>query len=94
MVFKKGLARTPLQARQLVIHEHIVVGDKKINAPGYLVSVDEESQITFDVKSSFFSADHPERVVVKKEKKGKEVKSSDDLDVEVVQLTEEDEQIE
>ncbi|MEK6984586.1 MAG: 30S ribosomal protein S4 [Nanoarchaeota archaeon] len=44
-VHRKNIARTMLQARQLITHEHIAVGSKKITAPSYLVSIDEESKI-------------------------------------------------
>jgi small subunit ribosomal protein S4 len=63
LVLKKGLARTPLQARQFIVHEHIVVNGKKITAPGYLVPVVEESQISFVANSSLASAEHPERAI-------------------------------
>ena len=34
-----------LQSRQLITHEHVAVGSKKITAPSYLVSVEEEPKI-------------------------------------------------
>jgi small subunit ribosomal protein S4 len=37
LVFEKGLAQTIYQARQLVVHRHIQIGGKIINAPSYLV---------------------------------------------------------
>lgn len=45
LVFKKGIARTIKQARQFIVHGHIMVGDKVITSPSYLVSVDEEDNI-------------------------------------------------
>ncbi len=45
LVHKKGLARTLLQARQLVLHGHITVGGRRVAVPGYLVSVAEEGVI-------------------------------------------------
>jgi small subunit ribosomal protein S4 len=47
LVWRKGLARTPKQARQLVVHGHIVIGDEKVSVPGYIVRKDEEGQIKF-----------------------------------------------
>lgn len=64
LVLRKGLARTPRQARQFITHEHIFVGGKKITAPSYLVPVNDESTIVFDPKSPFASEDHPERVKI------------------------------
>jgi small subunit ribosomal protein S4 len=45
LVYKKQLAKTMLQARQFITHEHVVIGNKKITAPSYLVSIEEEPQI-------------------------------------------------
>ncbi|MBU4502096.1 MAG: 30S ribosomal protein S4 [Nanoarchaeota archaeon] len=72
-VLNKGLSRTISQARQLIVHGHIFVGDKKVTIPSYMVKSDEEAQIRFDDRSTFINPEHPERVVQKKEKK-KEVK--------------------
>lgn len=47
MVHQKGLANTIKQARMLVVHGHIALQDRKINAPGYLVKKDEENLIGF-----------------------------------------------
>ena len=46
LVFRKGLARTPRQARQLVIHGLVKVGGRKVVAPSYLVTVEEEGMIS------------------------------------------------
>ena len=45
LVCRKNLAKTMMQAREFITHEHISVGSKKITTPSYLVSVQEESQI-------------------------------------------------
>jgi len=45
MIYRKQMARTMLQSRQLITHEHIAIGQRKITAPSYLVSVNEEPQI-------------------------------------------------
>ncbi|MBI4399867.1 30S ribosomal protein S4 [Candidatus Micrarchaeota archaeon] len=46
-VFKKGLARTMKQSRQLIIHGFIAIKDRKITAPSYMVPVNEESLLTY-----------------------------------------------
>ena len=46
MVFKKGLARTPLQARQMIVHRHVMIGDRCVDRPGYWVQRGEEDKIT------------------------------------------------
>lgn len=45
MVFKKGMAVSPLHARQLVTHGHVVVGRRTVTIPGYGVSRQEEGEI-------------------------------------------------
>ncbi len=45
LLCRKNLAKTMLQARQFITHEYVAVGDRKITAPSYLVSVEEEPQI-------------------------------------------------
>jgi len=67
IVYKKGLTRTSKQARQLIIHGHIFIRDKKVTVPSYLVKRDEEDLISYNPKSSFAKDDHPERPILKKE---------------------------
>ena len=45
IVMKKSNLKSPYQARQLVVHGHVSIGNRKINLPGYLVKREEESQI-------------------------------------------------
>ena len=45
LVFKKGMAVSPLHARQLVTHGHVSVGARRVTVPGYEVSHSEEGQI-------------------------------------------------
>ena len=45
LVFKKGLAISPLHARQLVVHGHVAIGERSITVPGYLVQTNEEGSI-------------------------------------------------
>lgn len=61
-VFKKGLAKTINQARQMIVHKHILVNNKIITSPSYLVKVSEEDKIEVNPKSPFYSTDHPERI--------------------------------
>ena len=51
IVFEKGLAKTIYQARQFVVHGHIQVGGKKINAPSYIVKKAEEYMVGYVAKS-------------------------------------------
>ncbi len=43
IVFKKRLAQTTRQARQLIVHGHVGVDAKRVGAPSYLVKFSEES---------------------------------------------------
>jgi small subunit ribosomal protein S4 len=45
MVFKKGMAVSPLHARQLIVHRHVLVGGRRIKVPGYNVNMGEEDSI-------------------------------------------------
>jgi len=49
-VFKKGLANTIKQARQLIVHGHIFINGRKIVYPSYLVSKEEEDKIQLSPK--------------------------------------------
>ncbi len=46
-VYKKGLANSLKHARQLIVHGHIAVNNRRITIPSYIVSVDEEHGIDF-----------------------------------------------
>ncbi len=61
LLFRKGLARSMNQARQFIVHRHVVTGDKCITFPSYLMTVAEENQLGFKTKSQLSDADHPER---------------------------------
>lgn len=45
MVMKRSNLKSPYQARQIVVHGHVSIGNRKINLPGYLVKKDEELEI-------------------------------------------------
>jgi len=46
-VFKKGLARSMKQARQLITHGLISVKGRRVSAPGYLTKASEEDSIAY-----------------------------------------------
>src|SRR5437764_3988040 len=45
IVMKKGGTKSPHQARQIVVHGHVSLGNRIVNLPGYLVKREEEPQI-------------------------------------------------
>ncbi len=42
VVYRAGMASSRAQARQFVLHGHVLVNGRKVNIPSYLVSVGEE----------------------------------------------------
>lgn len=63
MVARKGLARSVNQARQFVTHEHVMVGNRVVSAPGYHVPLDEEPSLALVPTSPFANTAHPERAL-------------------------------
>ena len=51
IVTKKLGFKTPYQARQAVVHGHIMIGERKVNIPSYTVTVGEEDSIHFSPES-------------------------------------------
>ena len=45
VVMKRSNLKSPYQARQIVVHGHVSIGNRKINLPGYQVKKDEELEI-------------------------------------------------
>jgi small subunit ribosomal protein S4 len=51
LVFKRGLAHTPKQARQFIVHGHIAVDGRKVRWPSMIIPLSEENKISFYDKS-------------------------------------------
>ena len=81
LVFKKGLARSVNQARQFIVHGHIMVKGTKVSVPSYMVSREEEHDLSFNPVGSLSKEDHPERAI--KEKK-EEVPAIEETKVEEI----------
>ena len=64
IVFKKGLALSIRQARQFIVHGAIMIGDRKITSPSYIVKRDEEDKVRINPKSKLSGPDHPEMLKV------------------------------
>jgi small subunit ribosomal protein S4 len=64
IVFRKGLAKTVQQARQLINHGHVTIGNRRVTAPGYIVPKLEEPHIAYASKSSFNNPSHPLRQTI------------------------------
>jgi small subunit ribosomal protein S4 len=76
MVFRRGLSKTVYQARQLVSHGHIAVGEKIVSVPGYMVARDEEQKLKYFSHSPLAKADHPVRKIVAATAAGQSVSES------------------
>lgn len=61
VVYHLGLANTPKQARQFIVHGHISIGDRKVTVPGYLVKRKEEPHVQFHLTSAVANENHPAR---------------------------------
>lgn len=61
IVFRKSLAKTPYQARQLITHGHILIGNRRVTVPSYIVSREEEAQLIYSPQSTLANPNHPMR---------------------------------
>jgi len=61
IVFRKGLARTIFQARQLITHGHVTVGNRRVTIPSYIVAKAEEEQVMYSPQSAIVNETHPLR---------------------------------
>jgi small subunit ribosomal protein S4 len=59
LVFRKGLAKSIFQARQLITHGHIAIDGKRVLTPNYLVLRDEEPKIAYSPTSPLSAPNHP-----------------------------------
>jgi small subunit ribosomal protein S4 len=66
LVYRKGLARSPKQARQLITHGHIAIAGRRTSIPSYRVSRTEETTISYYGTSPFLSDSHAEKVRIAK----------------------------
>uniref|UniRef100_A0A7J2U672 Small ribosomal subunit protein uS4 n=1 Tax=Ignisphaera aggregans TaxID=334771 RepID=A0A7J2U672_9CREN len=53
ITWKKGLAKTLHQARQMIVHGHISIRGRRVTSPGHLVSRDEENYVSLYPTSSY-----------------------------------------
>jgi small subunit ribosomal protein S4 len=49
IVMKRAGTKSPHQARQVVVHGHVSIGDRIVNLPGYIVKKEEEDLIRLRV---------------------------------------------
>ncbi len=63
-VYFKGLAASPKQARQLLIHGHISIGDQVMTVPGYIVTREEEAVLQYSSFSELANEQHALRLEI------------------------------
>ena len=61
IVHRKGLASTPYQARQFIVHRHIAIDNGIVTSPGRLITVTEEEAISYAPRSPLADSKHPSR---------------------------------
>jgi len=61
IVFRKGLARTAFQARQMITHGHVTIDNRRVTIPGYIVPKEEESKIIYSPESAVARQELPVR---------------------------------
>jgi len=76
IVFEKGLANTHMHARQLIVHGHIAVDDRRTTFPSYLVPRDLEVKIGYYGKYKLEKIKPKKVQKEEKESTEKEVKES------------------
>jgi len=69
LVFRKGMAKSIYQSRQLITHGHIAISNRRVMSPSYLVLSGEEATIAFASTSPAANPEHPLRQVVTTEPK-------------------------
>lgn len=98
LVFRKGLSKTMNQARQFIVHHHIIVGEKEITSPSTLLTTAEEQVLRFKESSSLADENHPERMIMEIPAKTKEeteiIRKKNQIKAETEEIIEPEENIE
>jgi small subunit ribosomal protein S4 len=61
VAYRQGLASTPQQARQFLVHGHVTIDGARVTEPSKFVTVTEEDSIAFDENSVLADDLHPAR---------------------------------
>jgi len=65
IIWRKGMANTPKQARQFIVHGHIAINGKKVKTPSCIVKAEEESKITYYKKALKLTTEKPTKEIKK-----------------------------
>lgn len=61
VVFRRGMAKSLFQARQLISHGHVAIEGRKVRAPSYMVTREDETSLDYAESSPLRVGDHPLR---------------------------------
>jgi len=61
VLFRKGMAKSLFQSRQLIAHGHISIAGRKMKAPSYMVTRIDEGSLDYAEASPFVIKTHPLR---------------------------------
>jgi small subunit ribosomal protein S4 len=61
VIFRRDMAKSLFQARQLITHGHISIAGRKVKAPSYLVTLEDEVRIDYSNSSPLALKEHPIR---------------------------------
>ncbi|MDE1724455.1 MAG: 30S ribosomal protein S4 [Thaumarchaeota archaeon] len=67
LIQKKEAIKSPYLARQIVVHGHVMIGDRIVTIPSYTVKVEEEDQIHLSPKLDLNKTKHEQAQEVKTE---------------------------
>ena len=57
-IFRRGMAKSLHQARQLITHGHIAISGRKVKAPSYMVTVEDEANLDYAESSPLAAKTH------------------------------------
>ena len=60
-IFRRGMASSFFQARQLITHGHIAINDRKVTTPSYQVRITDEETLDYAKSSPYHNPSHPLR---------------------------------
>jgi small subunit ribosomal protein S4 len=60
-LFRRGMASSLFQARQLITHGHIAIDGRKVTSPSYQVKIKDEETLDYALSSPYHNTEHPLR---------------------------------
>ena len=83
IVQRKLYFKTPYQARQAIVHGHIIIGERVVTIPSYTVKIDEEPKIRLTFESQFNQTlSKPESDLGSPETENLEIETESNVDAE------------